>query len=328
MDRLRAKLHDPVFWTDASQLLKTVAGAVIAWVLARQVFGIVQPFLAPWAALLTVNATVYRTLARGAQQVGATVLGVLLAFAAGNLFGVNAVTLGAMLLVAMLVGSARGLRAESTTAAATGLVVLLTGYSGDGGILAARLLDTVIGIGVGLVVNLLVWPPLRDRSAARQVDRIDDRIGDLLSAMAGRLGDGAGEADAPEWVDRTRELDHDIDAAWATVRQARESGRLNVRRHARARRRPTGSRGCCRGSSRRSPRRAAWHGPSGARAPRRATGSPTSARRGSTSWPVPGGRSAMPTRPPSGRCARTSRRSARSSSTRAGAARRGLCTER
>lgn len=236
MDSVRAKLRDPVFWTDASQLVKTVAAAVVAWVLAREVFGIAQPFLAPWAALLTVNATVYRTLARGAQQVGATVLGVLLAFAAGNLFGVNAATLGAMLLVAMLAGSLRGLRAESTTAAATGLVVLLTGYSGDGGILAARLLDTVIGIGVGLLVNLVVWPPLRDRSAARQVDRIDDRIGELLTDMARRLREGGGEEeDAAGWVDRTRELDHDIDDAWATVRQAHESGRLNVRRQARVR---------------------------------------------------------------------------------------------
>ena len=131
-----------MFWTDASQLVKTVAAAVIAWVLASHVFGIAQPFLAPWAALLTVNATVYRTFARGVQQVGATVLGVLLAFAVGNVLGVSAWSLGLMLLVAMLAGSARGLRDESTTAAATALVVLLTGYSANDQILGARLLDT------------------------------------------------------------------------------------------------------------------------------------------------------------------------------------------
>jgi hypothetical protein len=235
MEAVRAKLRDPVFWTEASQLVKTVGAAVVAWVLAGKVLGIAQPFLAPWAALLTVNATVYRTLARGTQQVGATVLGVLLAFAAGNLLGVNAASLTVVLLVAMLAGALRGLREESTTAAATALVVLLTGYSGDGGILGARLLDTVIGIAVGLVVNLAVWPPLRDRSAARRVDRLDDDLGALLTDMATCLREGGGEADADGWVDRTRDLDHDIDAAWANVRQARESGRLNLRRGARAR---------------------------------------------------------------------------------------------
>jgi uncharacterized membrane protein YccC len=236
---VKGKLRDPVFWTEASQLLKTVAAAVLAWVLAGQALGIAQPFLAPWAALLTVNATVYRTLARGAQQVGATVLGVLLAFAVGNLLGVSAGSLALMLLLGMLAGATRGLRDESTTAAATALVVLLTGYSSDGGILASRLLDTVIGIGVGLLINLVVWPPLRDRSAARRIDRIDDTLGALLTDMAARLREGGDGDDITDWVQRTRDLDHDIDGAWANVRQARESGRLNPRRGAPARVRST-----------------------------------------------------------------------------------------
>ncbi len=226
------RLRDPVLWTDASQILKTVAAAVIAWVIARDLLGIAQPFLAPWAALLTVHATVYRSMARGLQQVGATVLGVLLAFLAGTALGVNAASLGVVLLVGMVAGAARSLRAESTTAAATGLVVLLTGYAGDSPVLFARLLDTVIGITVGLAVNLLVWPPLHDRAAARRVDRIDDRLGALLSDMAARLRDGGERDDADEWVERTRELEHDVDVAWATVRRARESGRLNPRRGA------------------------------------------------------------------------------------------------
>ena len=211
---------------------------MIAWVLALEVFGLAQPFLAPWAALLTVHATVYRTLARGGQQIGAAVLGVLLASAAGSLFGVNAVSLGVMLLLAMIAGSTRALRAESTTAAATALVVLLTGYSEDGGLLVDRLLDTFVGIAVGLLVNLLVWPPLRDRSAARRVGIIDDRLGELLSEMARALRAGD-DVDVDGWVERTRDIDHDIDDAWGVLRQARESGRLNLRRRAAERVRAT-----------------------------------------------------------------------------------------
>lgn len=90
------------------------AAAGLAWVVAKAVFGLPQPFLAPWAALLTVHATVYRTFARGLQQVGAAVLGVLLAFAAGAVFGVNAASLGVMLLLAMAAGTTRALRDEST----------------------------------------------------------------------------------------------------------------------------------------------------------------------------------------------------------------------
>jgi uncharacterized membrane protein YccC len=227
---MRERLRDPVTWTNAVQIAKTVTAAVIAWVLATRVFHIEQAFLAPWAALLTVHATVYRTLRRGVQQVGATVLGVLLAFAAGTALGVNALSLGLVILAGLLAGSVRGLRAETTTAAATALVVLTTGYSDNGAILMARLLDTAIGIAVGLLVNLLVWPPLRDRSAARQVDAIDDRLGELLIDMADALRDGYSPESVAEWLARTGELDHDIGDAWGVVHQARESGRLNPRR--------------------------------------------------------------------------------------------------
>ena len=108
-----------------------------------------------------------------------------LAFAAGALLGLSALVVGTVVLVGLLAGSVRGLRAETTTAAATALVVLTTGYSDDGGMLVARLLDTGIGIVVGLLVNLFVWPPLRDRSAAHLIGAIDDRIGALLCDIAG-----------------------------------------------------------------------------------------------------------------------------------------------
>jgi uncharacterized membrane protein YccC len=231
MPALRDRLRDPVLWTDVSQLVKTVAAAVIAWVLAREVFGLSQSFLAPWAALLTVHATVYRTLARGVQQIAAAVLGVVLASAAGALLGVNWVSLALLLLLAMIAGSSRALRAESTTAAATGLVVLLAGYSEDGSMLVDRLLDTFVGIAVGLIVNLVVHPPLRDRSAARRIDKVDDRLGELLSRMAADLR-GDEEPDVEQWVESTRDIDHDIDDAWGVLRQARESGFLNIRRGA------------------------------------------------------------------------------------------------
>jgi len=114
---MRDRLRDPVWWTNALQIVKTVLAAVVAWVLAVYVFDIEQAFLAPWAALLTVHATVYRTLRRGVQQVGATVLGVLVAFALGSVFGLNALSLGLAILIGLIAGSVRGLRAETTTAA-------------------------------------------------------------------------------------------------------------------------------------------------------------------------------------------------------------------
>ena len=226
--RLLQRLRDPVVWADAAQLVKTALAAVIAWSLAVHVFHVAQAFLAPWAALLTVHATVFGTVRRGVQQVGTSMFGVVIAFAVGSLLGVGTIAVGAAVLAGLIAGLMRGLRDQTTTAAATALVVLTAGYADDGGMLLSRLLDTGIGIAVGLLVNLLVWPPLRDRAAAHRIDVIDDRIGDLLREIAGELRSGSASVD--DWIAHTNELDDDVDAARGDLGQARESGRLNPRR--------------------------------------------------------------------------------------------------
>jgi hypothetical protein len=227
--RISHRLRDPLTWAGVSQLGKTVIAAVVAWVLAVHVFHLAQAFMAPWAALLTVHATVFGTLKRGLQQAGASVLGVLIGFGAWHIFGLDAVSLGAAVLVGLVVGSVPGVRAETTTAA-TAVVVLTTGYIDKSGMLAARLADTGIGIAVGLLVNVIVWPPLRDRSAANEIDVIDHRVGDLLTDIAAQLQSGLAEDDVDGWIARTDGLDNDIERAWRVIEEARESGRLNPRR--------------------------------------------------------------------------------------------------
>lgn len=227
---LHHRLRDPILWTDAAQLIKTALAAAVAWVLAMHVLDISQPFLAPWAALLTVHATVDRSLRHGAAQVASAVAGVLLAFLAGTVLGLTPLSIGLVVLAGLLIGALAPLRAEATTAAATALVVLATGSSDEGPMLVARLLDTGIGIAVGLLVNLLVWPPLRDRSAARQVDAIDDRLGALIGDVAARLRRGRDALDVARALACCAELDGAIGEAIVVVRQARESGRFNARR--------------------------------------------------------------------------------------------------
>ena len=235
--RVDDKISDPVWWNDVLQLAKTVLAAVVAWVLAASVLDLPQPFLAPWSALLVVHATVYRTFSKGSQQVAATVVAVLLATAVGETLGLTTPAIALLLTVALLLGAVPWLGAEATTIATTGLVVLTTGFDSDV-MLVSRLLDTAIGVAVGLAVNALVWPPLRRHTAAKALDNVDDSVGELLVEMADGLS-GSGRTDeAREWVERTRDIDEDLDQAWALVRQAQESARMNPRRSARSMRDP------------------------------------------------------------------------------------------
>jgi hypothetical protein len=135
-----------------------------------------------------------------------------------------------MLVAALALGQLRWLREEATTAAATALIVLTMGFSTDDHVLLGRLYDTAIGLVVGIVVNALVWPPLLDLSAARAIRAVGTRVGGLLEEIAAECHDACTEEHVDSWVLRTQELDDEVDEAWALVRQARESGRLNPRR--------------------------------------------------------------------------------------------------
>jgi Aromatic acid exporter family member 1 len=229
-EKLRARLRDPIFWNDVVQLLKTALAAIIAWVVARTVLGLSQPFLAPWAALLVVHATVFRSFSRGAMQVAATFAAVLLAAVIGQLLGMDTWAVVVLLVVGLIMGAVPWMGADTTTIASTAVVVLTTGYADE--LLFSRLIDTAIGVTVGLVVNFMVWPPLRRRTTISAIDMIDDAIGGLLIDMGTTMSSGCGPDDINEWIERTRDLDGNLDHAWSMVRQATESAWLNPRRPA------------------------------------------------------------------------------------------------
>ncbi|MGB5953131.1 MAG: FUSC family protein, partial [Ornithinimicrobium sp.] len=218
---LRERVTAPGWQTEILQLLKTVVAAVAAWVVAAQIIGLEQAFLAPFAAILTMHANVHRTVWRGAQTVFAAFLGVLIAAAVVQLMGVSAWSLGLALLIGMALGRFSWVRDEAITLATTILFVVTAGYATPGEpSLIERLLDTSIGVAVAIVVNLVIIPPLNDRSAQQQVDNVDRQLGQLLQDMAHQMKTPWETQEAEDWIERTRSIDAAIDRAWSLVRDA------------------------------------------------------------------------------------------------------------
>lgn len=83
---------------------------------------------------------------------------------------------------------------------------------------------------VGIVVNMLVLPPLRDRQAARYVDSINRRMGAVLVDMAEEFSETWGMERADAWMEETESMSDELNSAWRMVKLARESRRENPRR--------------------------------------------------------------------------------------------------
>jgi uncharacterized membrane protein YccC len=212
------------------QVVKSAGAAVLAWETARLLLDSPQPFFAPLAALVTVHVTVYGSVRVAGQRVAAVVVGVVLAFVAARYGGVNGVSLGVVLVVALLLGRWRRLGGEGLQVPITALLAMTVAGGTAQPQLEARVLDTVVGAVIGAAVNLLVLPPVHLRSARASVAEVALGVSRLLRALGEGLRGEWGPDEAQEWHDRALRLDRLVREARATTDQGQESVKLNPRR--------------------------------------------------------------------------------------------------
>lgn len=188
-----------------------------------------MPFLAPWTALLTVHATVYRSLSRGAQSTVASTIGVALSFMIGNYLGVNVWTFALALFIGLVGARLSWIRDEGIAIATTAIFVLGSGFDSQQPLLLERTGEIALGVAVGLAVNLIIVPPIRDRQASKYVDSINRRIGGVLINMSKEFSDSWDTDRVEEWFRETESMSSELSSAWQTVRFATESRRVNPR---------------------------------------------------------------------------------------------------
>lgn len=228
-DRLREVTRRPAFLSAITQTLKCVIAATAAWWFSITILETQMPFLAPWTALLTVHATVYRSLSHGVQTSIASALGVGLSFVIGNLLGVSVWTYALALLVGMVAARIHWIRDEGIAIATTAIFLLSSGFEDQEPLLLDRMIEVGVGVAVGITVNLLIIPPLRDRQAARYVDSINQGMGSVLEEMADEFSQSWDTDRAEAWMSQTKSMEEDTRTAWEFVRFARESRRANPR---------------------------------------------------------------------------------------------------
>ncbi|MBE1536689.1 FUSC family protein [Actinomadura algeriensis] len=176
------------FWP----LLQQTAAAVIAWTIADAVGGARQPFFAPIAAVVALNAV------RGRRGVNALHLlaGVILGIGVGELTligpGGGTASMAVAVLVATALAAALGENRLVIAQAAAGAI--LTVAVGDDRVGVFRIVDALIGAGVALVFTQLLFTPepvaLLRRAEAAALDGMAAGLGTAARALA---HEGAGE---------------------------------------------------------------------------------------------------------------------------------------
>ncbi|SEC94810.1 Aromatic acid exporter family member 1 [Amycolatopsis tolypomycina] len=212
------------------QSAKATLAATAAWLLATLVLHLPQPFLAPYAAVFLVEATVYRSLRGWIQQVGSVGSGVLLAAVAGHFIPWQAVALAAVVFLGLLAGSWRRFGDSGVWVGVTGMLVISYGTAREPVLLGDRLLETALGAAIGVAVNTLIFPPLYGERLAAAAGR----LGKAQAALLETLSDLIRRDEPPEDLDGLQSAAQDtrsqVLAAEEAVGLTREGRMLNLRR--------------------------------------------------------------------------------------------------
>ena len=206
---------------------KTTLAAVISWELARLLPGSQPPVLAPLTALLVTQLTLVKTITGSLQRVASVAAGVLLALAAAGLLGLHWWSVGLVIFVSLAVGQVLKLGAHRIELAVSALLVMTLG--GTPGVARTRVLETLIGAGVGVLVNA-VAPPVYIRPAGEAIHALAGDMARVLEGAAADLAEGWAGEDAYERLREARELDGEVGEAREAISRAEDSLRLNPRR--------------------------------------------------------------------------------------------------
>ncbi|GAA4931964.1 hypothetical protein GCM10023237_62690 [Streptomyces coeruleoprunus] len=214
----------------AAQTLRSTAAAVISYVVALMVLPPEPaPLTAPLTALLVVQVTLYATITTGIRRVNSVVAGVVVAIGFSALVGLNWWSLGLTIFASLIVGHLVRVSEFVPEVAISAMLVL--GVTQVGFAAWTRVLETLIGAGVGLLFNLLFAPPVWVQSAGSSIEELAGSMGRMLRVMGEDIGGlrHVPVAHAAARLHEARRLDHDIVEVDASLRQAEESLRLNPR---------------------------------------------------------------------------------------------------
>ena len=222
-----ADLPEAVRPTLTSTARLTVA-AVIAFALTVALGPGKADLTGPLTALLVLQASAVSTLKMGLVRVGAVLSGVLIAITLSNWIGLTWWSLGLAIAAALLVGKIFRLGAQALETPISAMLILAVGTSDVAA--ETRILNTLIGAGVGITFGLLFPVAMQTPAARRSVVKVAEATASPLTWAARVLSDGPPRRDQAEgWLAESRAAVAEVGAADQRLATLRDSRRFNPR---------------------------------------------------------------------------------------------------
>ncbi|GAA2456619.1 FUSC family protein [Streptomyces macrosporus] len=217
----------------ALQSGKAALAALLAWLAASWLLPDAFALMAPWVAVVLVQATVYRSVRQGLHQTLAITAGTALAAALVIPFGHPVLMMAVVLPLATLMSNWPRFGDQGVYASTAALFTLVPGETTlDSAV--SRVLAALLGTAVGIAVNALILPPVYLRSTHEAVDGVVREAREVVAEIADGLDEPWEYDRVRGWYERAYRLPRLIRGVHSALGWSRESLRLNPDRRRRA----------------------------------------------------------------------------------------------
>lgn len=211
-------------------MIKTAVAVGLAWVASQLLLPSNLPIFAAIAALLVVQPSVNQTLGRAIERTAGVVGGVLIASSIGFFFGQSSwIVLGTVIISILVAWVLRLSPVSASQIPISAMLVLALGATTPGYALD-RILETVIGASIALVVNALIVPPVLVAPARDAIGLLARELADTFDRIAHALRTPQSPVDLMELMIKARLLRPMLSSSDKAITQAKESLMLNPRR--------------------------------------------------------------------------------------------------
>ncbi len=221
---LRAPARIPLL-----QVAKTAVAMILAWLIAGTFLPTQLPIFAAIAALLVVQPSVNQSIGRAIERSIGVIVGVAIAYAVGLFFGTTSwIVLLAVVVAIFLSWALKLTPGTANQVPITAMLVLAIGAASPGYALV-RIVETMIGAIIGIIVNIAIVPPVLIGPARTSVNGLGNETAATLDRLAVALRAPQSQAKLDELLITARLLRPMQAKSEAALDQAHESLTLNPR---------------------------------------------------------------------------------------------------
>jgi uncharacterized membrane protein YgaE (UPF0421/DUF939 family) len=210
-------------------VVKSAIAVIGAWLLAQWLIPGPLPVFAAIAALLVVQPSLNQSFSKAIERSFGVIAGVLLATALGLLFGNATWVILAAAASGLLIAWALRLAAGAATQIAISAILVLALGTATPDYALDRIIETIIGAAIGVIVNVLLVPPVALTPARESIARLRAELSASLDRLAEALTTVRTRGQLEELMLEARLMRPMRDAADAAIRAGSESLALNPR---------------------------------------------------------------------------------------------------